>query len=100
LVLSFSEQLARFYHKESSSPHTAKVPIEGAVLFELLQERRTQICGREVHNLKLQLFINGHGTLQGLNYYILPMQGWMGAPGAEDLYRLLPAIQSISYIYE
>jgi hypothetical protein len=31
----FREQLTRFYHKESSSPHPATVPIEGAVLFEL-----------------------------------------------------------------
>jgi hypothetical protein len=35
LALSFREQLTRFYHKESSSPHPAIVPIEGAVLFEL-----------------------------------------------------------------
>jgi hypothetical protein len=28
LVLSFSELLTRFYHKESSSPHPAIVPIE------------------------------------------------------------------------
>ena len=33
--LSFREQLTRFYHKESSSPHPAIVPIEGAVLFDL-----------------------------------------------------------------
>jgi hypothetical protein len=35
LTLSFREQLTRFYHKESPSPHPAIVPIEGAVLFEL-----------------------------------------------------------------
>ena len=35
MALSFREQLARFYHKESSGPHPAIVPIEGAVLFEL-----------------------------------------------------------------
>jgi hypothetical protein len=36
LALSFREQLTRFYHKESSSPHPAIVPIEGTVLFELM----------------------------------------------------------------
>ena len=36
MALSFREQLTRFYHKESSSPHPAIVPIEGAVLFELV----------------------------------------------------------------
>jgi hypothetical protein len=35
LALSFREQLTHFYHKESSSPHPAIVPKEGAVLFEL-----------------------------------------------------------------
>ena len=35
LALSSREQLTRFYHKESSSPHPAIVPIEGTVLFEL-----------------------------------------------------------------
>ena len=35
LALSFREQLMHFYHKESSSPHPAIVPIEGAVLFGL-----------------------------------------------------------------
>ena len=35
LALPFREQLTRFYHKESSSPHPAIVPIEGTVLFEL-----------------------------------------------------------------
>jgi hypothetical protein len=37
LALSFREQLTRFYHKESSSPRPAIVPIEGAVLFELVK---------------------------------------------------------------
>jgi hypothetical protein len=30
-----ADWLTRYYHKESSSPHPAIVPIEGAVLFEL-----------------------------------------------------------------
>ena len=41
--LSLREQLTRFYHKESSSPHPAIVPIEGAVLFELVKWRNNRI---------------------------------------------------------
>ena len=33
--ISTNNWLTRFYHKESSSPHPAIVPMEGAVLFEL-----------------------------------------------------------------
>jgi hypothetical protein len=45
LALSFREQLTRFYHKESSSPHPAIEPIEGAVLFELVNAGNTQMEG-------------------------------------------------------
>jgi hypothetical protein len=44
LALSFRELLTRFYHKESSSPHQAIVPIEGAVLFELYSNWHMAWC--------------------------------------------------------
>jgi hypothetical protein len=55
LALSFREQLTRFYHKESSCPHPAIVPIEGAVLFELVYymktcKKRVLIGSIKIHN--------------------------------------------------
>ena len=55
LALSFREQLTRFYHKESSSPHPAIVPIEGAVLFELGQYRNVPVPVA-AYNLKSNVF--------------------------------------------
>jgi hypothetical protein len=42
-ITHFREQLTRFYHKESSSLHPAIVPIEGAVLFELLNRKTSML---------------------------------------------------------
>jgi hypothetical protein len=49
-----------FFHKESSSPHPAIVPIEGAVLFELLQER-------SIANLKLPIDAFYRESRSGVN---------------------------------